>query len=383
MSRPALPLLLCLALSFPAAAQTQKKIAQNEQELDRVRVRIQAVQSKIDKGRGQKDALRDAIEASEKKIAAVRSQLSGFDARIEAQQTQVETTQQQRAAAQQQLDVQRAALARQLRTAYMIGERGQVKMLFNQDDANQLGRVATYYDYLNRSRLQRMEIIAAQMDKLHLVAERLRTQIDELASLKAEQQATLASLEDDRKAREVAIGKLQEQLDDEFEELKRLRGDEKRVQDLLQSLRDVLADVPMKVPNDGRPFAQQRGKLPWPLRGEVLAQYGAPKAGGKMSWNGLWLAAAEGTPVRAIARGRVAYVGWLHRYGLIVVLEHDGGYFSLYGHNQRVTRKEGEAIDPGEVIAAAGNTGGADRSGVYLEIRKGSDALNPGDWLAK
>ena len=382
MTRYCLLLLLGVALSLPTTAAEPPKTAEQAQaELERVRVRIKAVQTKLQQDRSRKSALEQAVEEAEQAIAQAKKDLSDLERQTLRQQEQLRATQQERARAQAQLDEQRRALGRQLRTAYLIGERGQIKLLLNQENTQKLGRVLTYYDFLNRSRLVRIEGIAAQLDVLHGVDERLRAQLDELTGLKTRQQETLAELETRHGKREAAMRRLQERIADEFEELKLLQANEKQVQALLVSLRDVLADIPVQL-GDAKPFPQMRGKLPWPLRGDLLAQYGAPKAGGKLSWNGLWVAATAGAPVRAVARGRVAYVGWLHRYGLIVILEHDGGYFSLYGHAERVTRGEGEWINPGEVIATAGNTGGYQQNGVYFEIRKGSDAINPRDWLA-
>ena len=385
MTRHCLLLLLGLALAVPApspAADPPQTAEQAQAELERVRARLKAVQSKLRQDRNRHSALEQEIEEAEQAIAHSRKELSGLEIGITRQQEQMRVTQEQRVRAQGVLAEQRRALGRQLRTAYLIGERGQIKLLLNQENTQQLGRVLTYYDFLNRSRLLRIETITAQLDVLNGVDEKLRTQLDELTSLKTQQQETLAGLQERHGRRQAAMQKLQERISDEFEEAKLLQANEKRVQQVLASLRDVLADIPVRL-GDAKPFPQMRGKLPWPLRGQLLASYGAPKAGGKLSWNGLWVAADTGVPVRAVARGRMAYVGWLHRYGLIAILEHDGGYFSLYGHTERVTRTEGEWINPGEVIATAGNTGGYQQSGLYFEIRKGSDAINPRDWLGE
>ena len=85
----------------------------------------------------------------------------------------------------------------------------------------------------------------------------------------------------------------------------------------------------------------------------------------------------------AAAHGRVAYVGWLSSYGLIVVLQHDKGYYTLYGHNSSVSRSAGEWVNAGEVIALAGNTGGYDQPGLYFELRSGAEAIDPKGWLAR
>ena len=112
----------------------------------------------------------------------------------------------------------------------------------------------------------------------------------------------------------------------------------------------------------------------------VLRERKTAKSASK-SRRGIWIGAASGTPVRAVARGRVAYVGWLTRYGLVVVLQHDHGYFTIYGHNALATVREGDTVRAGQEIAEAGDTGGYRRSGLYLEVRQGTKALDPADWL--
>ena len=87
--------------------------------------------------------------------------------------------------------------------------------------------------------------------------------------------------------------------------------------------------------------------------------------------------------VKAIADGRVVYVGWMHQLGLLLILDHGEGYFSIYGHAGAASRQVGEAVRTGQQIAVAGDTGGHRETGVYLEIRKGRTALNPQDWLAR
>jgi septal ring factor EnvC (AmiA/AmiB activator) len=92
---------------------------------------------------------------------------------------------------------------------------------------------------------------------------------------------------------------------------------------------------------------------------------------------------ARGTQVRAPFYGRVVYADWLPGLGLLVVLDHGGGFMSLYGHNEQLYRRVGDRVAPGDPLAAAGEIAGVGKPGLYLEIRKGRQVLDPGDWLGK
>jgi murein hydrolase activator len=92
------------------------------------------------------------------------------------------------------------------------------------------------------------------------------------------------------------------------------------------------------------------------------------------------IAAPEGREVRAIHHGRVAFADWLRGFGLLLIIDHGDGYMSLYGHNQSLFKETGEWVEPGEVIAQVGNSGGRARSGIYFGIRHNGAPENPIKW---
>jgi len=95
------------------------------------------------------------------------------------------------------------------------------------------------------------------------------------------------------------------------------------------------------------------------------------------------LEAAAGTPVRAVYHGRIAFADWLSGLGLLVIVDHGGGYMSLYGHNEALLKESGEWVGPGEPIAQVGDTGGQARAGLYFEIRLNGEPVDPNPWIAK
>ena len=128
------------------------------------------------------------------------------------------------------------------------------------------------------------------------------------------------------------------------------------------------------------PFEPLRGKLPWPVQdGKVLARFGEPRAGGSMRWQGMLIGTARGARVRAPYAGRVVYGDWLPGMGLMLVLDHGGGYMSLYGHNEELFRKVGDAVAAGEVIGSVGDSGGHAQPALYFEVRRGTHAGRSAD----
>ena len=145
-------------------------------------------------------------------------------------------------------------------------------------------------------------------------------------------------------------------------------------------LRELRRAAP-QFPSDARsPFAAMRGKLAWPTSGRLIARFGQQRAG-TVRWEGVLISATRGTPVRAVYRGRVVYADWLAGLGLLLIIDHGGGFLSLYGHNEQLFRGVGDQVAPGDTVASVGDSGGRTQPELYFEIRQGARPLDPAPWF--
>lgn len=366
-----------------ASLAADDKLRQNEKALEALRGRIGSLQQKLERDQNEQDSAQKALQSVERKITDNRQALAVLRRRIDAQARKVKETQDAQAEELRALESRRGELARQMRAAYVMGRQGETQLLLNLDDVHRVGRMLTYYDHVQRAQLKLIESISARAEELQRLADQLQQQQTELEALRSEQESALDELQQGRSTRAQMVAELKSRLASDKDELEQMKADERSVRKLIESLKRTLNDLPPDVPPSGQAFTAQKGKLPWPARGPLLAGYGQNKADGRLSWNGHWIGAAAGAPVRAVARGRVVYVGWMHRYGLIVLLEHDSGYYTLYGHCQGAEVAVGTTVTAGQTIAAAGDTGGYEQTGVYFEIRKGTSAIDPRQWLAR
>jgi murein hydrolase activator len=372
---------LAAALISLAPAVGGDDAGRDTEALEQLRARIQVLQQTLEQDRSRRGELRQILETTERRMADLQGELATLRRRIAEQTARQRQTAAEREQAEAALNRHYSVLAQQVRAAYIIGQRGKAKLLLNQDHTEQMSRVMTYYDYLNRARARHIEDVRTLVQTLQTLETRLRQETAELESMRSEHEGRLTALEAARAERQEMVKQLGQRIVHEERELRQLRADERQLSRLIRELQTVLADVPGDLGT--RPLDALRGQLPWPVAGRLLAGYGQPKAGGALKWNGLWIAGREGDPVRAVARGRVAYVGWMHRYGLIVVLEHEGGYYTLYGHAQSAAVAIGDWVNGGDVIANVGATGGHEKPGLYFELRKGTDPINPRPWLRK
>ena len=119
----------------------------------------------------------------------------------------------------------------------------------------------------------------------------------------------------------------------------------------------------------------------WPVRGKILSGYGAQKGG--LHNDGINIATARGTPVHAAADGAVIYAGnELRGFGNLILIKHANGWTTAYAHNDRLLVARGDAVKAGQVIAKAGSSGSVTSPQVHFEIRRGTHAVNPNDYLA-
>jgi septal ring factor EnvC (AmiA/AmiB activator) len=128
------------------------------------------------------------------------------------------------------------------------------------------------------------------------------------------------------------------------------------------------------------------GSLPWPLDGEVLTRFGMqrhPQFGTMVFRRGIEISAHEGQPVYAVERGQVAYADWYKGYGKLVILDHGGGFYTLYGNLFKLDRVKGDYVAKGQELGLAGETGSLKGSKLYFEIRRNGEAQDPLHWLVK
>jgi septal ring factor EnvC (AmiA/AmiB activator) len=118
------------------------------------------------------------------------------------------------------------------------------------------------------------------------------------------------------------------------------------------------------------------------VAGRIVARFGEQRATG-VNWDGMVLGTERGAPVHAISSGRVIYADWLPGLGLLAIVDHGEGYLSLYGYNDQLRKSAGEAVAAGEVIAAAGDTGGRSQPQLYFELRRAGRPLDPRPWFRR
>jgi septal ring factor EnvC (AmiA/AmiB activator) len=362
-------------------AEAQGRAVENpERSLEAVRGRIRGLEQRIAKQSVERDAAAKALKRVELEIAAANRELAAMQSRSAEGRQRQQQLDRDKAAVEARLGRERDVFARQVRASYVNGHAEMLKLVLSQESPADFGRMIVYYEYFNRARSARIDAVSAELEDLDRLASEGRTVAAELTRLERAQADKLAELDRSRRDRETLLGRLDDSIASAGGEIEDLKAREKRLTELVAEIANVLARFPA---DSEEPFRKAKGRLAWPVSGKLAGDFGQRIGGGPVRRTGILFTAPEGTPVRAIYHGRVAFADWLPGLGLLIVIDHGEGYMSLYGHNSALLKEAGDWVMPGEAIAAAGDTGGQSQSSVYFEIRHDGKPVDPHDWMSK
>jgi septal ring factor EnvC (AmiA/AmiB activator) len=389
--------LMGVALAAPPAtmaATRAQSAAAAQKQLQQTRQRIKALADEQKKIEAERNAAARELREADGQVARRQQALAATEAQLREQQSRLEALQARQAGLASSLSRQRAELAALLRSAHALGRNGQLKLLLEQDRMADLARVLAYHRYFERDRSARINGLTQELAALAAVGEQVRARQAELEQARDRQQEELAALAASKQERSRLVARLDGRYRDRGARLAALGRDEKNTQALLERLRRLMAQAPKKPPaapraRPGKGAAPRAadprlpvGPMRLPLAGTVLAGFGGTMPDGHRS-QGLLIAGTAGAQVQAVRAGRVAYADWLKGYGLLMILDHGGGWMSLYAFNDALLRNVGDSVEAGEAISTVGSSGGQGRPALYFELRRNGQPQDPKGWLQR
>lgn len=385
-----------LALAAPAQGQEEAELEAQRARLERLQEEIRQRRAEADRLGQREQSVLGELREVERELGVTRQLLETLEGEIAAREREIGRLTRELAQALDRLAVQRQILARRLRSIYKLGKFGTLELLLRSESfADALGR----YGYLR--------LIAEQDARLLRSIERLesRTRADrvalaetrrELAARRAERLAQAERLESSERDRRDMLERVKGERSEQMRAAQALEAETRKIQELLASLerrraereaarrRAAAASGAGETAPRTSTLTGDLGSLDWPVQGEIVARFGRavhPVYRTEVVNNGIDIAAPRGTPVRAVEVGEVVYADWNGGYGLMAILDHDGGYYSIYAHLERVAAAVGQRVGKGAVIGAVGESGSLSGPRLHFEIREGGRAVDPIRWL--
>jgi septal ring factor EnvC (AmiA/AmiB activator) len=421
----------------------QKQAAEAERAA--LRQKLSALKRDINKTEAAKGHAADALAHSEAAISEANRSLYELAEEQKETAARLAALSKEQADLAKTIGAQQTRLAKLVRQHYMAGgSEDRIKLLLSGDNPNRISRDLQYMGYVSQAQARLIESLRANLaavEKNKAETENAQNELEEIAREEREQKAVL---EQEKAKRASLLAQLSGKLAAQRKEAGNIERDDKRLAGLVDKLarlieeqrkaeaaeaerrrqqaarqkaerqkqraqgkiRQKSASGPIRNNPDaidpdenpskslgrneltpdpdvqnGGAFAALRGQLRLPLKGDLTAKFGSKRGDGP-AWKGLFIRAPEGTEVKAVAGGKVVFAEWLRGFGNLVIVDHGGQYMTIYGNNQAVLKRPGDAVKTGDVIASAGNSGGNEQSGLYFEMRHQGRAFDPLTWIS-
>jgi murein hydrolase activator len=347
-----------------------------------------------------KSEVADALRESERAVIAANRKLAALTREHHEANNKLSQIQAQSKQVARDIEAQQLRLGKLLHRQYLTGggQTEYLSLLLNQQDPNEIARNLHYYGYLSRARLEGINALRANVQRLDMLTRESREKSLEISAIQTKQAEHKKYLEQEKIEHAKLLERISSQADQQRREISKLKRDEERLTRLVERIAKLLAQKKRSAPRattpgplnnerlpdasaDGSPFSSLKGRLSLPVRGELANRFGGPRADGGVTWKGLFIRSATGGEVKAIAGGRVVFADWLRGFGNLMILDHGNSYMSLYSNNEINHKQVGDSVRGGDTIASVGNSGGNAESGLYFELRHQGKPFDPLNWV--
>ena len=388
-------LLLALAILVGggvARAQQDSLEAEKRRELESLSQQVKEKRAQAGALKGQETRALGDLKRTERDLAATRKRLKTLHARRERLDDQLVLTRANLERSVASLSTKRDQLAHRLRHIYMEGPARDLEFLVS---TKSFAGLMMRWDFLQmvaeQDRLL-LESVETEKDKVEANKKRLESNLQEVsvnAQRTTKESSKLTNLRESRASTVQQIQSKREEYEAAAAELERSA---RAVAALLARLERSRQAEATKARGEGRnpqpysgDFARGQGQLDWPVQGNIVGHMGLethPRFGTQVRNDGIDIAVPSGTPVRAVAKGRVDFANDDYEgIGGMVVLNHGDGYYTIYSHLSEVNVSSGIEVNSGTVIGRSGETGSLKGPVLHFEVRKGATPLNPESWL--
>lgn len=365
--------LLILLLLFTSL--TALAAPDNQAALKAINHKISKLKKKQRLAHNKKQELVDELRAFDIKLSKAHQKIQSTETNIEKKKQNLLTLQTQLAPLAKEFNKQKLLLSQHLVLHYHLGQAQPLALLLNQRDPNMTDRLLSYIAHINKVRLEKMQTVKALKQQIEQKHQLEQQNLTELSQLTENYKATIEQYQKDKALQHDIIHTLNQQI----------RGRNKKISQLTENKRQletILAGIARKHYQQLAqiPFQSLKHKLPWPAKGKL---YLKPQSNqdNELPFNGIYIRAPEGRQVSAIHAGKVVFADWLRGYGLLIIVQHDHGFMTLYANNQALYKEKGDKVITGDKIATIGHSGGQLENGLYFELRKHGKPLAPLSWL--
>jgi len=348
---------------------TRSQIEQIEKELLEQQGELLSVDIK-EKG------ILEEIERLEKNVAANRESLRGLSSQIRKVSKEVQGGQRRIQQLNRSSRAVKEYLKERLVVFYKFGRPGYVGVLVPSATPQEFQKTIKYMKAIMDQDRQALDMLDRQMSQVERELEVLKENMAAIEALKKAKDRGMALLEKSIEKKVFLLMKVHREKEFYAKAVEELK---EAAQALNQTMVYLETEEKERLLTKG--FAEMKGKLPLPIKGKILRDIKQFGSNSFMHRKGIYIKGSPGEEIRSIFPGRIDYSGWFKGYGQMMIINHGSHYFTIFAHFEERVKEKGEMVSGGEVVGLAGDLGWHVGPGIYFEIRKGGDHLDPERWL--
>ena len=372
---------ILFALSIDSVA-SEREMIKKEKNLEDVKKQIRHGKEAVKEMEGKERSILSDLDKVERDLSRVRTELRGSKKKLKKVEGEVKSTEAKLKKTKAERKRLSKMLNERLRSIYVMRSGAALGVLFSSVSTEGLGRRHKYMEVIMDSDRALIEDCERNIVAVAIEKERLK-------GLKAKQQKVMhahnrrkVSVDKKKRERAALLKRTRMERSEQAKFVSELEEAAKELSDLITTLKEAAAAADTALDSSG--FSAMKGSLVRPVEGRVVQQYGKvthPKFNTVTFNNGIVIGAPLGTTVRSVYEGKVAYVGRLKGYGQVLIIEHGGGFYTLFGQLFEVLKSGGDMVAKGEEVGLVGEAGIGDAAGLYFEIRQGGVPRDPMAWL--
>jgi septal ring factor EnvC (AmiA/AmiB activator) len=377
-----------IGLWMPAGAladSINEKIDRERKTLEQLKDQIEEKRRQADEAGKKRDSILQGIQTLDERHMRYRQSHQEISRKLRKKDQEIEAINAQIARLREGVQVRQEAILARLRVQYMEGRFGHWKPLLAADSYGDFQRRLRYLSAVSARDYGLIETFKADLTSMQEAEGQREAARTGMVAYKRSTEKHLEEIKAVKKEKKLYLAKLTQEKESNERVLQELERSASRIDSLLRELEQRRRAAAARPPA-GSLSKGVKGGLPWPAEGSVLTYFGRqkhPTFNTYVQRKGIEIRTLEGSAIHAVMPGTVVYADWLKGYGLVIILDHANGFFSLYAHASKILTSVGAQVASGQAIGETGDTGMTGENTLYFELREGAEPVDPLHWLAK
>ncbi len=384
-------ILIFSLVAMPAVADVREELQGINKEIKEKKQLLKKTNKVESKVSGELEQIDKNLHEKEANLSSLNHDLQGVEVALERTQQEITRVRDEAERKKQQIRYRLAAL-------YKAGEMGNARMFFASASFPQMAENLRYMKAVLANDKKLFAEYDEKVARLRLLKERLETDAARKEKIKTSISAKKNEIEMEKQKKTAFLTQVREDKKGYIASLKELQANARRLQTMVERLEarsrksysnkkpksNMGNDAASLPPIADKGFGSQKGRLAFPVRGEIVDRFGRHKHPEFNSYtvsNGVSITSPLGTEIHAVYDGQVIFADYFKGYGNMVIVDHGGGYFSLYAHAAKISKKVGATVKRNEILASVGDVDSPRGSMLYFEIRYQGKPVDPAPWF--